>query len=438
MCEGDLYKTPGYEKYEEEIKKCTGMTPTTPTPTPEPTPDPVQNEYTVTFNPNGGTITSGGNSKKVKINEAYGALPSVKLTGATFIGWYTEISGGMKVDATTIVSTSNDHVLYAQYEKCQAGTYYNETNASCVSCPSGYTSDEGATAENQCYMNVPAGYYLVAKASEPTACIKGQHQEHNLKKNYGESLACVPCGIDTYQDEEGQATCKSCPTGYKSVTGTKEQNKCYISVPEGNKLVSKGTPTNCDAGTYRAGTQTKYYGESLVCSNCAAGTYSGAGAGSCTKCVAGSYSAAGASKCTGCAGGKTSSAGSSSCSSNCSNNTGVASWKSVTWNTNNTVSNLCSVKSCITNYKVESNKCVLNQVTCPAGQYLPANSGTCSNCPAGRYCVGGTFTISSSNQGIEACGGGKWSTAGSSKCNIIVAGCYGTNGTSSCPNVFLC
>lgn len=70
---------------------------------------------TVTFDPNGGTVTT--TSKTVVYNEAYGSLPTPTRTGYTFKGWYTAKTGGTKVTADTIVSSDVDHTLYAQWEK---------------------------------------------------------------------------------------------------------------------------------------------------------------------------------------------------------------------------------------------------------------------------------------------------------------------------------
>ena len=66
----------------------------------------------ITLNPNGGTC--GANSVDVTQGGAYGdLLPTPTRTGYTFQGWYTEQTGGDKVDNTT-VPTGNT-TLYAQW-----------------------------------------------------------------------------------------------------------------------------------------------------------------------------------------------------------------------------------------------------------------------------------------------------------------------------------
>ena len=72
-------------------------------------------------------------------------------------------------------------------------------------------------------------------------------------------------------------------------------------------------------------------------------------------------------------------------------------------------------------------------ITCTAGNYLPANSETCTKCTAGSACSGGTWTYDGTAKGIAACGAGKYSAAGASSCSNINAGCYGTSATSACP-----
>ncbi len=73
------------------------------------------NDYTVTFNANGGTC--GTASKSVTFNAAYGDLPEATKDAKGFVGWYTTPSGdGTQVTAETTVSTANNHTLYARFE----------------------------------------------------------------------------------------------------------------------------------------------------------------------------------------------------------------------------------------------------------------------------------------------------------------------------------
>ncbi|MBO5223698.1 MAG: InlB B-repeat-containing protein [Clostridia bacterium] len=70
------------------------------------------NNYTVTFNSNGGNTVS---NKTVTFASTYGTLSTPTRTGYTFNGWYTAQTGGSKVTSTTKVTTASNHTLYAQW-----------------------------------------------------------------------------------------------------------------------------------------------------------------------------------------------------------------------------------------------------------------------------------------------------------------------------------
>lgn len=69
--------------------------------------------YTVTFNGNGGNPDAA--SKNVFNGQQYGPLPGCYQTGKTFLGWYTALSGGTKVDPTTVVQLTANQTLYAHW-----------------------------------------------------------------------------------------------------------------------------------------------------------------------------------------------------------------------------------------------------------------------------------------------------------------------------------
>ncbi len=150
---------------------------------------------------------------------------------------------------------------------------------------------------------------------------------------------CVSCSEGTYSNGTANTTCTPCTAG-KFAAGT------------GNTSC-----TPCAAGKYASGTG------NTSCAPCAAGKFAaGTGNSICTDCVAGSYSTGtGNSGCTACQNGKTSSTGSTSCGLNCTNTSNVASWKTASW-TNNSVSNLCTINSCASGYKISSNTCILDSI----------------------------------------------------------------------------
>lgn len=67
----------------------------------------------LTFNPNGGTVTT--KTKNVKVKAKAGTLPSPSRKGYTFTGWYTAKNGGTKVTAGTKISKSQ--TLYTHWTK---------------------------------------------------------------------------------------------------------------------------------------------------------------------------------------------------------------------------------------------------------------------------------------------------------------------------------
>ena len=71
------------------------------------------NAYTVSFDANGGTCSDS--SKSVTYNSAYGTLPIPTRTGYGFDGWFTSAQGGSAVDADTVMSTADNHTLYAHW-----------------------------------------------------------------------------------------------------------------------------------------------------------------------------------------------------------------------------------------------------------------------------------------------------------------------------------
>ena len=82
-------------------------------------------EVTITFDPNGGMLNTGDETKTVQHNGTYGEMPTPIRSGYHFDGWYTEKGGGTKVDANTSVTTKEAHTLYAHWtflhEHCICG-----------------------------------------------------------------------------------------------------------------------------------------------------------------------------------------------------------------------------------------------------------------------------------------------------------------------------
>jgi uncharacterized repeat protein (TIGR02543 family) len=71
--------------------------------------------YTVTFNPNGGTLT-GSSSKSVTYDTKYGDLPTASREGYAFLGWYTDSTNGSVITSETTVKIKKAITLYAHWK----------------------------------------------------------------------------------------------------------------------------------------------------------------------------------------------------------------------------------------------------------------------------------------------------------------------------------
>lgn len=112
------------------------------------------NEYTVTFDAQGGTVEPA--SKSVTYDVAYGALPTPTKTGHTFLGWFTQADGRVKITGDTTVETANDHTLYALWEHIiytvtfKAGDHVNMNEAIAYVKHYTRTEDLGLWVDSSC------------------------------------------------------------------------------------------------------------------------------------------------------------------------------------------------------------------------------------------------------------------------------------------------
>ena len=76
---------------------------------------PVTVAYTVKLDPDGGKVSPA--SKQVTLGGQYGELPTPTKSGFTFIGWYTEKTGGTKVGRYDALVSNATHTLYARWSE---------------------------------------------------------------------------------------------------------------------------------------------------------------------------------------------------------------------------------------------------------------------------------------------------------------------------------
>lgn len=70
-------------------------------------------QYTVTYNPNGGTVTNS--TETVTFGKEYGTLETPIRRGYVFDGWYLDSELTNKITNATKVSNANDHIIYAKW-----------------------------------------------------------------------------------------------------------------------------------------------------------------------------------------------------------------------------------------------------------------------------------------------------------------------------------
>ena len=84
----------------------------------------------VTFDANGGNCNT--TSMDVVQGNIYGTLPEPEdRTGYDFLGWYTELTEGSSVTATTIVPETGNHTLYAHWEPESYMITFDANGGSC-------------------------------------------------------------------------------------------------------------------------------------------------------------------------------------------------------------------------------------------------------------------------------------------------------------------
>jgi uncharacterized repeat protein (TIGR02543 family) len=113
-------------------------------------------EYTVTLNPNNGTVYP--ESISVTYDKAYGQLPEPERTGYNFNGWYDKAVDGTEVKSETIVTLAKSHILYAYWTP-------NEYTLTLHACGGEVSDDTQPVTYDSVYGNIPTpermGYRFV-------------------------------------------------------------------------------------------------------------------------------------------------------------------------------------------------------------------------------------------------------------------------------------
>lgn len=254
---------------------------------------------TVRFDANGGRVSPA--SKVVTCSSSYsntyGSLPTPTRYGYTFDNWYTEETGGSKVDKNTAVGTNPPATLYAHWTgknytvtldanggtvgmKSRTATYGSEYPALPAPTREGYTFDgwytqitDGTKVDDNTTVTTAADHtlyahwhltpadapYNVKLTMNPTTGVYGErifhrvsassNKDHTLKTTW---YACDENGENgiPITDENGKPTSPATPTAgvhhyYVVVTATRKDNGRHADTRSNIVCVTvtKATPT---------------------------------------------------------------------------------------------------------------------------------------------------------------------------------------------------
>ena len=209
------------------------------------------NKYTITFSSNGGNAwnsTTCANpyklngavcTKEVTYDGTYGNMPTPVKTGYTFGGWYKETGLTNKVEASTKVSTANNHTLYAKWSATQYTITFNVNGGSAwtsSTCASPYSLNSSACTKSVTYDgtygNMPTptrtgytfgGWYKESSLTNKveTTTKVSTSSNHTLYAKWTANKYTV-----TYNVNGGTAwTSSTCGSGYTFSSGAKTCTK---------------------------------------------------------------------------------------------------------------------------------------------------------------------------------------------------------------------
>ena len=158
--------------------------------------------YTITFNANGGSCSTG--NKSVTYGSTYGTLPTPTRSGYNFDGWYTAASGGTKVSSSTKVTATGNHTLYAHWT-CKHGTTEIKNAKSATCTAEGYTGD---TYCKTCGVKTKSGTAIAKLAHNSNTTIPAVAATCT-KTGLTEGKKCSVCGTVTVAQQTVAKTAHS-------------------------------------------------------------------------------------------------------------------------------------------------------------------------------------------------------------------------------------
>ena len=175
--------------------------------------------------------------------------------------------GSTTISTGTVKNVSSNVTISSSATQCAKGTWNDGSYAKCQACPTGYTSDAGATAQTQCYIDVPVGKYKNNKTGyTTTACANGYYN---------------PAHKSYYNSAD---SCTQCPSGYRDGGPAGSEGGCKKNVSCGYYVgTAKGNASQCGGGTYKEAHSVNY-GSTSSCNSCGSGKTSDAGSCSSSNC----------------------------------------------------------------------------------------------------------------------------------------------------------
>ena len=181
----------------------------------------VPKPLTVTFDPNGGTLAEADKTKSLTTGETYGTLPVPSYEGYNFAGWYTEKTGGTKIEENTTVTMFGTQTLYAHWTPIHVHAYTQQvqkpeamkTPADCtnnavyyLSCACGEVSTNDAdtfTAANTALDHDWGKWTQNSDQKTHTRICKRDASHTETKDCHGGTATCT-----------AKAVCEDCETAY--------------------------------------------------------------------------------------------------------------------------------------------------------------------------------------------------------------------------------
>lgn len=197
-------------------------------------------KYQVTFDPNTGTVDV--TDKTITYNELYGELPIPQKNGYKFDGWFTAVTGGIKIDASTKVSTLSNQTLYAQWsevahnfsewivDKKPSCTEVGLQHRTCIDCGT-VEQTEVATTEHT--------YSEKFVVVEIPTCTKEGKQAYVVRKYVNNAWVDVATTTNTYYDDKNLTAGNS----YKYYVQVRDGSNNYLTSTFSASAVLEILPT---------------------------------------------------------------------------------------------------------------------------------------------------------------------------------------------------